>query len=166
MLCMVPPQMDASLDMEGPVQNAFHENDEQVGVVQRDFNTFHDARSDLGPNHDSKDLDINDDLHRAVNNLHLDRARLADRTSTPLFASARLMWLTYALLILSLCTTNGCLHLFITKLLTILANTTFAEFNLLPKTKYAASKFVKKLGLSYNAIHVCTNSYMLFKPTT
>lgn len=107
MLCEIPNQMDVGLDMDGLVRNAFHEYDEQVGAVETEFDTFHDARNDNDTVPDFEDEEVDDDLHSNEDNLHPDVELFGDSTSTPLFAGARLTWLTATLLILNLCKTHG-----------------------------------------------------------
>lgn len=156
-------QIDADLDIEGLVRHAFQEYDEQIGAPHRDFPNFGDSSPDRDQGARPGDVEVDDNLFGAGQNNGDQTEFLTDRTSTPLFAGARLTWLTATFLILNLCRTHGCSNLFITELLTILANSILPEVNLLPKTEYEASKTLKKLGYAYDAIHVCPNTCILFR---
>jgi hypothetical protein len=81
---------------------------------------------------------------------------------TRLFAGSRLSSLSATLLLLNCCRTHGCSSTFINKLFKLLSQSLLPSANSLRTSKYLASKKLRELGLSYNSIHACQNSCVLF----
>jgi hypothetical protein len=80
-----------------------------------------------------------------------------------LFPGSQLSCLSTTLLLLNCCRTHGCSTTFIDELFKLLSKSVLPTANSLPTSEYTASKKLKELGLSYNSIHACPNSCMLFR---
>jgi hypothetical protein len=90
---------------------------------------------------------------------------LNDAYRTPLYSGARLSCLAAVLLLLNLCRTHGCSELMMDEMLMLLKRSVLPEMNSLPEIAYKANKYLKRLRLGFNVIHVCPNSCMLFRRT-
>jgi hypothetical protein len=67
------------------------------------------------------------------------------------------------LLILNSCRAHGYSTTFIDELFRLLSKSVLPKANSLHVSEYQASKKLRELGLSYNNIHACQNSCMLFR---
>jgi hypothetical protein len=83
--------------------------------------------------------------------------------NTPLYPGSRVKLLHTVLHILNTCTVHGSTNGLVDELLTLLAEDILEPGNLLPKSKYEAKKFLKKLGLTYDSIHACENGWILYR---
>ena len=86
---------------------------------------------------------------------------LLEHAQTPLFAGASTSRLVSTLLILNCFAVFGVSNAFVDELLQLL-HVLLPSDNYLPRSHYAARKYVVKLGLSYNNIHACPNGSCLF----
>lgn len=175
-------QVDRGLDTAGIVNHAFHLYDDLAGTAcegeggnappheerppEPESDYFNSAKgSDFG------DFEEDDAQHEEVHfGVEPDdsfearaRSMLEEASETPLFAGARLSSLCATLILLNLCRTHGCSNLFVTELFTILRMSLLPEINTLPRNEYEASKILRRLGLSYEAIHACPDNCMLFR---
>ena len=120
-----------------------------------------------GPYPDAAHGRVDDDLHVVDDDvepmMHPEEALLEDSARTLLFAGASLSSLGATLILLNLCRTHGTSNAFISDLFKLLAFSILPVVNTLPRSEYAASKILKKMGLAYDAIHCCPNSCMLFR---
>ena len=66
-------------------------------------------------------------------------------------------------MLLNLCSVHGVSNNFVDELFGLLKNELLPKVNTLPKTRYEATKIMKKLGLAYDAIHACEAGCVLFR---
>jgi hypothetical protein len=88
---------------------------------------------------------------------------LLESAQLRLFVGSQLSSLRATLLILNSCRANGYSTTFIDEHFRLLSKNVLPKENLLPISEYQATKKLQELGLSYNSIHACQNSCMLFR---
>ena len=88
---------------------------------------------------------------------------LEDNARTLLFAGVHLSTLSATLLILNCLWVHGATNALISELFMLLSKSALPTINSLFCTKYAASKMLRQLGLSYELIHACHDGCMLFR---
>jgi hypothetical protein len=133
---------------------------EEVSDAQRDVE---DAAT-IDENENVQDMPGEDEQHQQPQ-VQLDFDTLNDAYKTPLYSGTRLSCLAAVPLLLNLCRTHGCSELMMDEMLMLIKRSILLELNSLPETTYEANKYLKRLGLGFNVIHVCPNSSMLFRGT-
>jgi hypothetical protein len=93
----------------------------------------------------------------------MDFKALIKAYKTPLYLGAKLSYLVAILLLLHLFRTHGCSEFMMDEMLLLMKKSILPDMNTLPQAAYEANKYLKCLGLSFNIIHVCPNSCMLFR---
>jgi hypothetical protein len=172
-----PPELDAGINILDAVEHAFHVYDglppnQSVENVHTCPTT--DTLDMPAPNVGSDEIEETEDM--AVEGDVLDpiseppdlrnsttQAVLEDSARTLLFAGAQLSSLNATLLILNCLRVHRATNALISELFTLLSKSVLHDINSLPSTKYAASKMLRQLGLSYELIHACSNGCMLFR---
>ena len=93
----------------------------------------------------------------------VDMGELIRESKTPLYDGSPMNRLGTILVLLNLCSVYGVSNNFIDELFGLLKNELLPKVNTLPKTRYEATKIMKKLGLAYDAIHACEAGCVLFR---
>ncbi len=81
---------------------------------------------------------------------------------TPLYKGRPTSQLATIILLMTLCTTHGVNNTFVDELFSLLKLYLFPKGNTMPKSLYQAKRVIQHLGLSFNSIHACYNSCVLF----
>src|SRR4051794_21242472 len=119
-------------------------------------------------------LDCGDALHRDIggesNVVEIDELdsdtvdglqRLYAEATTPLYPGSKTSVVSATIVLMNMCVVFGVSNTFRTELLWYLAKDLLPEGNKLPRSHYAATTSIRRLGLDYNNIHACPDGCVL-----
>ena len=92
-----------------------------------------------------------------------EEAYMRDLARTPLFANSRLSVLSTVILPLNSMRVHNASSVLINEIFSLLSTMILPKVNSFPVSEYEASKMLKKLGLTYETIHVYPNQCILFR---
>ena len=168
--------LDAGLDMQGMVEDAFQQRDDQpipmqpleeeIGdTVLEAFNIVDglEDMNDTESEDEAEEEPLGDNGCSIPEEENHDDPRPLEEALEELYHGARSSVLAATILIMTLCTIHGVSNQFADALFTLFRKHLLPSENPLPKNYHAAKALIRKLGLNYNTIHACESGCVLFR---
>ena len=125
-----------------------------------------ESGSDTDYSEEEDEGEMEDRMYRQEEQGHIGLAgnvAMNDECTTPLFCGSNLSKLEMTLMLMNVFrthkVTNGC----ITEVLHVLSRVVLPSPNSLPGSEGIATRMLRRLGLKYDAIHVCRNGCVLYR---
>ena len=169
-------QLDAAMDMQGMVEDAFGEFDEappnlpttkgRLQDIVMDAFAIVDKLANIGDDESDDEMDeepMGDNECSNPSTENHDDPRALEEAMDEVYHGAKSSVLAATILIMTLCTIHGVSNKFADQFFTLFREHLPPSENQLPKNYYAAKALIWKLGLNYNTIHACQGGCILFR---
>ena len=136
-----------------PLLDEFHEVERQVLEALGRGDALHEEAGAEGRLHveNEEDADIEDELDG-----------LYTEATTAVYPGSKMSVVSATIIVMNMCSVFHVSNTFTDELFRFLSGDLLPQPNKLPKTHYAARKSIRRLGLTYNNIHACTNGCILY----